>query len=166
MKDDERLDAEELAAYFTVMEVSTLLEQAVAQQLREAGDLSPIQFQILMGLLDAPGGTQRMTEVADRIVYSRSGFTYQAAQLEKRGLISRSRAEDDERSTLVALTPSGRELLERVLSGHVGLVKRLFFAEMPSEDVAVLQRVLGPVRDRLRAAPPRSARPRSARSRG
>jgi DNA-binding MarR family transcriptional regulator len=159
-----RLDADQLAAYFTLTEVGSLLQQAVAQQLRDAGDLSPIQFQILTTLSGAPAGTQRMTDVADRIVYSRSGFSYQAGQLEQRGLISRTPSEQDDRATLIRLTADGRDLLGRVLPGHVELVRELLFAAMPAADVAALQRVLGPARDRLRAAPPRSARPRARKA--
>ncbi|GAB3008108.1 MarR family transcriptional regulator [Amycolatopsis acidiphila] len=73
-------------------EVGSLLQQAVAQELRDDGDLSPIQFQILVVLGDTPGEGRRMTDIADRIVYSRSGFTYQAGQLEHRGLIARAPA--------------------------------------------------------------------------
>ncbi len=156
----ERLDAEQMAAYFTLTEVGSLLQQAVAQQLRDSGDLSPIQFQILATLSGAPDGTQRMTDVADRIVYSRSGFSYQAGQLEQRGLISRTPSDQDDRATLIRLTRAGHDLLGRVLPGHVELVRELLFAAMPAADVATLRQVLGPVRDRLRAAPPRSARPR------
>jgi DNA-binding MarR family transcriptional regulator len=163
MTRDEGLDAEQLAAYFALTEVGSLLEQAVARQLRDEGDLSPVQFQILAGLGATPGAAQRMTDIADRIVYSRSGFSYQAGQLEQRGLIARTRAKDDERSTLVHLTEAGRELLEHVMPGHEALVKRLVFDVLPPSGLADLQRTLGPVRDRLREAPPRSARPRPKR---
>ncbi len=165
MTSEARLDADQLAAYFTIMEVSSLLQQAVAQQLRDDGDLSPIQWQILAGLgSDPTGAAQRMTDIADRIVYSRSGFSYQASQLEQRGLSERGPAPADERSTLVRLTPAGRQLLDKVMPGHVAVVQRLFFDAMPASAVAALQQALGPVRDRLRQAPPRSARPRSTRA--
>ncbi|WP_432561857.1 MarR family winged helix-turn-helix transcriptional regulator [Kineococcus sp. SYSU DK003] len=153
------LSEQQLQAYFTLTEVGNLLEQAVSSQLRADGDLSPVQFAVLatLGTSDA---TYRMTDLADRIVYSRSGFSYQAGQLEKRGLIAREPSPQDERSTLVTITAAGRELLARVMPGHVDVVRGVLFEAMPDGDVAVLQGVLGPVRDRLRAAPPRSARPR------
>ena len=49
------------------------------------GDLSYVQFQLLARLgLDSPTGSERMTDLADGVVYSRSGLTYQAGLLEKR----------------------------------------------------------------------------------
>lgn len=157
---DPRLSETQLATYFTLTEVGNLLEQAVSAQLRADGDLSPVQFQILATLGTSDVAQHRMTDLADRIVYSRSGFSYQAGQLEKRGLIARAASPHDERSTVVNITAAGRQLLAQVMPGHVEVVHGLLFAAMPDRDLDALRNVLGPVRDRLRAAPPRSARPR------
>jgi len=161
--DRTHLDAQQLAAYFALMEVGSLLHHAVEQQLRAAGDLSYVQFQILAGLSNAPRGQQRMTDIADRVVYSRSGLTYQAAQLDKAGLITRTPSLDDERSTTVTITPAGRALLGRVMPGHVEVVRQLLFAPLDHQDVASLTSTLVRVRDRIRAQPPRSAAPRAQR---
>jgi DNA-binding MarR family transcriptional regulator len=164
MAGPERPHAEELAAYFALMEVSSLLQHAVEQQLKAAGGLSWVQFQLLARLADAPGGRLRMTDLADGVVYSRSGLTYQAGLLEKAGLVDRSPSPDDERSTTVTLTDAGREVLDRVLPGHVEEVRRLFWSGLDPADLAVLSDTLGRVRDRMRAAPPRSAATRARRT--
>src|SRR6187551_2120511 len=105
------------------MEVSSLLQHAVEQQLRASGDLSSVQFQILARLADAPRGSRRMTDLADGVVYSRSGLTYQAGLLDKAGLITRHPSTDDERSTTVTITDAGRAVVARVLPGHVEVVR-------------------------------------------
>jgi len=147
----------ELGAYFAFTEVSSLLRPAVEQQLREAGELSYVQFQLLARLGDAPDGHQRMTDLADGVVYSRSGLTYQAQLLEQRGLITRSPSPDDERSTVVAITTAGRDVLATVFPGHIQAVRDLLFAPLDDDDVSELARILGRVSEHLRAAPPRSA---------
>src|SRR5881398_1954058 len=119
------LDPVQLAAYFALIEVSSLLRHAIEQQLRDAGDLSYVQFQLLARLGDAPGGSHRMTDLADGVVYSRSGLTYQAGLLEKAGLITRSPSPDDERATLVTITSNGRALLAKVLPGHAEVIRQL-----------------------------------------
>lgn len=166
MTDATKLDAEQLGAYLALKEVSSLLEHAVEQQLRAAGGLSGPQFQILARLSDAPAGHLRMTDLADSLVYSRSGLTYQAAQLEKAGLITRTPAEEDERSITVTLTPAGRELLGRVMPGHVEVVQRLLLASLSRTDIAAITDILSRVRDRMRTAPPRSALRRPAAGAG
>jgi DNA-binding MarR family transcriptional regulator len=160
MPDAAPLEPEQLAAYFALMEVSSLLQHAVDQQLREEGGLRYIQFQILAVLGESADGRQRMTDVADRLVHSRSGLTYQVAQLAEAGLVAKAPSPDDERSVVVSLTAEGRALLGRVTNGHVEVVQRHLLASLSNEDVASLGDVLGRVRRHMRAVPPRSAAPR------
>ena len=155
------LDAVELRAYFALMEVAGLLKHAVEQQLREAGDLSYVQFQLLARLgLDSPTGSQRMTDLADGVVYSRSGLTYQAGLLEKAGLITRTPSADDERGVTVTITDAGRALLAKVLPGHTEVISHQLFQPLSRADAKTLAELLSPVRDHMRSAPPRSATPR------
>jgi DNA-binding MarR family transcriptional regulator len=154
------LDPVQLSAYFALIEVSSLLRHTVEQQLREAGDLSYVQFQLLARLGNSPAGSQRMTDLADGVVYSRSGLTYQAALLEKGGLVDRAPAVDDERGVTVTITDAGRAVLARVFPGHIEVLDSLLFAPLTRSDVESLARVLGSVRDHLRSTPPRSAAPR------
>jgi DNA-binding MarR family transcriptional regulator len=147
----------QLEAYLAFTEVGSLLRPAVEKQLRDAGGLSYVQFQLLARLGDTPDGHLRMTDLADGVVYSRSGLTYQAQLLEQRGLITRSPSPDDERSTVVALTDAGREVLAAVFPGHIETVHGLLFAPLSDADAGHLARILTGVTTHLRAAPPRSA---------
>ncbi|MEP6478942.1 MAG: MarR family winged helix-turn-helix transcriptional regulator [Rhodoglobus sp.] len=153
-------DPTELGAYFALIEVSSLLRHAVEQQLHEAGNLSYVQFQLLARLGDSPEGSCRMTDLADGVVYSRSGLTYQAQTLEQRGLVTRAPSIDDERGTTVTITSQGRDTLTQVFPGHIAVLNELLFEPLAREDVEVLADVLGRVRDHMRSAPPRSAAPR------
>ena len=139
------------------MEVSSLLRHAVEQHLRAAGDLSYVQFQLLARLSGAPAGTQRMTDLADGVVYSRSGLTYQAGLLEKAGLTTRAPDPEDERGIVVTITDAGRALFARVLPGHVETISRLLFEPLTRTEVRTLTDLLTPVRDHIRQTPPRSA---------
>ncbi len=158
------LDPVQLGAYFALMEVAGLLRHAVEQQLREDGDLSYVQFQLLARLgLDSPTGSERMTDLADGVVYSRSGLTYQVGLLEKAGLVSRTPSADDERSVTVTITDAGRSLVAQVIPGHIEIVGQQLFSPLSREDAKVLGDLLAPVRDHMRAAPPRSAGSRRRR---
>lgn len=158
-----RLDPERLNAYFALMESGSLIRHAVEQQLSEAGGLSYVQFQLLATLGDAPGGSRRMTDLADGVVYSRSGLTYQAQTLQKRGLVTRTPSEEDERGITVTITDEGRRVLATVLAGHVALLNELLFDPLGDDEIDRLGEVLGRIRDHLRQHPPRSA---GARRRG
>jgi DNA-binding MarR family transcriptional regulator len=158
------LDSVQLGAYFALMEVAGLLRHAVEHQLREDGDLSYVQFQLLARLgLDSPTGTERMTDLADGVVYSRSGLTYQARLLERAGLVARGPSADDERSVTVTITDAGRSLVAQVIPGHVEVLRRQLFSPLSRPDIQALSDLLTPVRDHMRAAPPRSAGSRRRR---
>jgi DNA-binding MarR family transcriptional regulator len=117
-----------------------------------------VQFQLLARLADAHGQLT-MTQLADGVVYSRSGVTYQAGLLEKAGLIARAPSPEDERSTLVTITDSGLALFGRVLPGHVQVVRRLLVDPLSGDDLLHLGDMVTRVRDHMRAQPPRSAAP-------
>lgn len=154
------LEPAQLAVYFTLMETSSLLQFAVEQQLRAEGDISWVQFQILAGLNDLPSGAQRMTDVADRVVYSRSGLTYQARELEKAGYVRRAADKSDERATVLTITRKGRTLVRKLLPGHIAVVREMLLDHLDAAESTEMTRVLSAVRDQMRASPPRSSRTR------
>ena len=156
------LDPQELGAYFVLMEAVSLLQHQVEQQLRAEGGISYVQFELLGRLADARGPLT-MTELADGVVYSRSGLTYQASLLEQAGLVTRGPSPDDDRATLVTITDAGLALFGRVLPGHVQVVRRLLFDPLAHDDVGHLGDIMTRVRDHMRAQPPRSAAPRRRR---
>jgi len=151
------LDSVRLGAYFAIMEVASLLRHAVERQLRDAGDLTFVQFQLLARLGDSPTGTHRMTDLADGVVYSRSGLTYQAGLLANRGLVVRAPSPDDERSITVTITDAGRALLATVMPGHTEVISQLLSEPLSRADAKALTELLSPVRDHMRSTPPRSA---------
>src|ERR1700685_4233143 len=79
------LDPGEMAAWLAFLEVSHLLERAIEQQLRQDAGLSHAQYEILSRLEAADGGALRMSELADVIVVSRGGLTFQLTPLETAG---------------------------------------------------------------------------------
>ncbi len=155
------LDESQLRAYFALMDVAGLLKHGVEQQLRDVGDLSFVQFQLLARLaLDSETGSERMTDLADGVVYSRSALTYQAGLLEKAGLVTRAPSADDERGVTVTVTDAGRERIAAVLPGHAEVIRQQLFEPLSAKQSEALADLLSPVRDHMRAAPPRSAAPR------
>jgi DNA-binding MarR family transcriptional regulator len=143
----EPLDERELAGYFALVNAGDLVERAVAHQLREHG-LTNVQFSVLARLMGAPDG-RRMSDLADALVVSRSGLTYQISQLEKLGLIERSESAGDERGVIAKLTEAGRAKVTGALPGHVALVRESFLDLLDSDELATLQRVLSRVIERL-----------------
>ena len=153
------LKPEQMRTYFALTEAVSLLQYAVRQQLQAEGDLSYVQFEILAKLVDAEQPLT-MTDLADGVVYSRSGLTHQAGLLESAGLITREASPRDQRATVVAITEPGRARVAKVLPGHIEVVRDLLFDSLSDQDVRTLGNLMSRTRDHMRARPPRSAAPR------
>ena len=166
----EALNPAELRAYFALMEAVSLLQYAVRQQLQDEGGLSYVQFEILKTeisrrlakLADAEDGLT-MTDLADGVVYSRSGLTHQAGLLEKQGLITRAASPEDQRATVVHITDQGRGRVAAVLPGHIQVVRELLVDSLSEDDVRRLGDMMTNARDHMRRRPPRSAAARKRR---
>ena len=148
----------EFGVYFALLEVGALVQHGVEGQLRRDGGLSFVQFQILAICGEDPSSPRSMTELADRLVHSKSGLTYQIDRLEQAGLVARVPSPQDERGVNVALSSKGASLLERVLPGHIEVVRDVLVDALDDADRDELTRLLGRVVRHMRSRPPRSAR--------
>jgi DNA-binding MarR family transcriptional regulator len=153
------LEPAQMRTYFALTEAASLLQYAVREQLQAEGGLSYVQFEILAKLVDADRPLT-MTELADGVVYSRSGLTHQAGLLENAGLITREVSTDDKRATVVQITKAGRARVSKVLPGHIQIVRDLLYGALSDKDVHTLGDIMSRARDHMRALPPRSAAPR------
>lgn len=157
------LKPQQMHTYFALTEAVSLLQYAVQRQLRAEGDLSYVQFEILALLADAKQPLT-MTNLADGVVYSRSGLTHQAGVLEDAGLITRRASSVDQRETVVDITKAGAARVAKVLPGHIQIVSDLLFETLSDRDVRTLGDIMSRARDHMRSLPPRSAAPRNRRA--
>lgn len=145
------LDQQEMAAWGAFLEASHLVARRVEQQLREQEGLSHPQYEILVRLSGAPDGELRMTELAEHVVTSKSGLTYQIGRLEKAGLVRRRSCPGDDRGVYAVLTDDGHRKLCQAAPGHVALVRSCLIDLLDREQLAALTDGLDTVTHRLRA---------------
>lgn len=102
------------------------LTDAIGARLSAAGLPSLLWYDALWALERAPGRRLRMGELADTMVLSRSHLTHLVGQLEKAGLVRRSRSPDDRRGTYAALTDKGAALRARMWPVYRASIDELF----------------------------------------
>ena len=144
------ISRQEFRAYAALIASSTLLQRAVERNLREQAELTQVQFEILMNLSDAGDSGIRMAQLADALIVSRSGLSYQVAQLESRSWITRERSADDERGVVARITPEGERMRQRVYAGHIDIVRSAFLEAVEPAELATLTTALERVVGRLR----------------
>ncbi|GAB2855023.1 MarR family winged helix-turn-helix transcriptional regulator [Lentzea nigeriaca] len=123
MGDARWLSEEEGNTWHHFVQAYHLLERQIEQQLQRDAGLSHAQYNVLVVLSEQPGNRLRMTELARRVVVSKSSLTYQIGKLEKAGLVRREPHESDERGILAVLTEAGKDLLNSTAPGHVETVR-------------------------------------------
>ncbi|MFF7242207.1 MarR family transcriptional regulator [Streptomyces collinus] len=149
MGDARWLDEEELRTWVAFLEATSLMHRRIDVGLRAEG-LTMVQYEILTRLLEARGRRRRMTELADLLVSSRSGLTYQVSQLEKAGLVTREACPDDERGVVAVLTDEGQALLERAAPSHVRVVREGLIDLLDRDQLRALGEMMSISRTRLR----------------
>lgn len=98
-------------------------------------------FDVLVKLEDAPDGL-RMNELADKILYSKSGLTRIVDNMERAGLVRRHRPEDDRRSIFLHLTQKGADEKDRARAINHEWIKRNFSDLLDDADIESLARVV------------------------
>jgi len=100
-------------------------------------DLS--EYDVLVTLAAAPPEGMRPTELADRVLLTKSGVTRLIDRLEERGLIARHACPLDRRGRYIGLAPAGRHLLRRAAPAILRGLATLMAALSPP-DLAALER--------------------------
>jgi DNA-binding MarR family transcriptional regulator len=147
----------EMRAWAALLQTTAIVQQAADRELRRAVSLTSMQFEILLRIAEAADDSLRMTDIADRLVVSRSGLTYQVTQLETRGLLTREATPDDERVVLVRLTEDGLARVREGIPHYAGVVKSMLLDRLSRENMLALTDILGDIQVELR---------RGTRSRG
>ena len=95
-----------------------------------------------------------MNELAERILYSKSGFTHVVDRMEEAGLVRRVRPANDRRSILVVLTDAGTKKLGEARRHHRDGIERHFSQHLTDADIKILTRAFEKVRAHARPLRP------------
>jgi DNA-binding MarR family transcriptional regulator len=131
-------------AWRSLLQAHATLMRQLATDLEKETGLSLGDFDVLAQLANA-GGELRMTELAARVLTSRSGLTRRVARLVDEGLVRRASAETDARGVVVALTDAGVARLTEAVPVHLRGVSKLFVAQLDDQELAVLESALNKV---------------------
>ncbi|MEU9453768.1 MarR family transcriptional regulator [Streptomyces sp. NPDC048277] len=100
--------------------------------------LSEGEFDVLCALRRAGEPFERAPgELAAHTMVTTGAMTKRIDRLERAGLVTRRRSDDDQRGRIVALTRPGRELIDRAFTDHMRNERRLLDALTPTEAEAL-----------------------------
>lgn len=131
-----------------VLELSVLMSQDMTQSFERDG-LTPSRAHLLWELHERGPSTQRV--LAEALDVSPRNVTGLVDGLVATGFVTREPHPTDRRATLVCFTAHGERIAEQFDDGRDELAEVLF-AGMSERRLAGLEKGLGPVLERLRAA--------------
>lgn len=131
-----------LNAYITLIRAANAVNVRIHRHLDAAG-LTLGQFAALEALHHLGPLTQHV--LAAKLLSSPGNLSIILTNLQRRGLVRRSRATEDRRLTIVSVTPKAERLLATVLPEHVAQVVTAFGVLTPAEQetLRALTRKLG-----------------------
>jgi DNA-binding MarR family transcriptional regulator len=144
---------ERLRAWRLYFESALALVDVLDVELERDAGIPLRWYDALVHLEEAPDGL-RMNELAERILYSKSGFTRVVDRMEEAGLVRRVRPENDRRSILVFPTDEGLNTLEQARRHHRHAIEQHFSRHLADADIKALTRAFEKVSTHARPLRP------------
>jgi len=135
------LSGAEREAWTGFLFVHAALTRALDDDLRANHGLAYNAFELLALLALAPGRRLRMAELAELLVFTRSGITRLIERLERQGYVERRECSDDARGVNAILTEQGFLLFEQAARTHVARLRELFFGRLEQLSLAELNQL-------------------------
>lgn len=123
------------------------IRRQLERELQAEQSLGLGEYEVLLLLARADDRQLRMSELADRLVLSRSGVTRLVDRLEAGALVERESCDTDRRGSWATLTKTGYERLRRAAPTHLRGVGEHFLDRIPADELDALQRTLDRVLD-------------------
>lgn len=135
-----------LHAWRNFVRAKAEIMRAVHRELRECG-LTGAQLHIMKVLADAGHDGVKLNEISQQLCVTSGNVTGLIDRLEEAGHLARVAHPEDRRITLAMLTPTGRELLERIHPAHVARIEHLMSA-LTAQEQGQLADLLARLADR------------------
>ena len=139
--------AEEIAVWRAFLRAHAQLIRTLEAELAQAADLPIASYDVLVQLAEAPEHRLRMTDLADRVLLSRSGLTRMIDRLEREELVRREPVPDDARGMYAVLTRAGVDRLRAASHVHLPGIGAHFVQHFNRRELDRLGQLLGRLAD-------------------
>ncbi|MGI8697699.1 MAG: MarR family winged helix-turn-helix transcriptional regulator [Mycobacteriales bacterium] len=141
----------ELAVWRTFLRTHAEVSRRLEAELTAEHELPLAWYDVLVQLVEAPDRRLRMTELADRVLLSRSGLTRLVDRLEREGLVTRVACPSDARGLFTVLTDAGRARLRDASPTHLRGIAEHMTGRFSAAELEILGDLL------VRLLPPAAA---------
>ncbi len=118
------LDDDEMRLWRSFVVLALGLQDRFSSELHAEHGLDFDDYEVLVHLSEAPDGHLRMSDLAERVLQSKSRLSQRVDRMTERGLVERRKCPDDRRGTLASLTDLGWSTIRAAAPTHVHQVRR------------------------------------------
>jgi len=136
------LDDIEMRAWRVLLTATSRLNAVLDHELQADSGIPLSEYEVLVGLSEAPDRRLRMSELADFLHLSPSGLTRRLDRLVRAGLVVRERCPSDRRGSYAVLTNAGFERLVEAAPGHLRGVRHHFIDRFAPAELVELSEML------------------------
>jgi DNA-binding MarR family transcriptional regulator len=130
-----------IAAWAAFLRAHARIVRRLEAELQAEQDLALTDYDVLVQLAQADERRLRMSELADRLMLSRSGATRLVDRLVAAGLVERVTCDDDRRGQWASLTDAGHDRLRRASPTHLRGVGEHFLDRLSADELQGLGRI-------------------------
>lgn len=134
-------DHHDLRLWLRMLSCSNLIENEIRSRLRTTFQTTLPRFDMMAQLQRAPEG-MKMSDLSRYMMVTNGNITGITDQLEKEGMVERIKVPSDRRSSLIRLTPKGKEIFAEMAEAHEQWINELF-ADMAEQNRQMLFDLLG-----------------------
>ncbi len=134
----------------TFLQAHALLSRRLDEELRAEQSMSLAEYDALVVLATAPERRLRMSQLADRVLLSRSGVTRLVDRLVAAGFVDRSQCTTDARGAEAVITETGLTRLRRAARTHLRGIDDYFIGPLSADELGAIGRSLGTIVEVLR----------------
>lgn len=138
MADTRWLTSAEYRAWIGYRRMRARLELQLARDLATDSGLSGPDYDVLSTVSDAAGRRMRLSDLAARMLWSKSRLSHQITRMQQRGLVSREKCAEDGRGSFVGLTRAGWQAIQAAAPPHVASVREHFIDLLTAGEIDTL----------------------------
>ena len=131
-----------LSTWAAFLRAHARVVRELERELQAEQRMALTDYDVLVQLAAAEDRRLRMSELAERLLLSRSGVTRLVDRLVAQGLVEREICDTDRRGQWAALTDAGLDRLRAAAPTHLRGVGEHFLDRMSPDDLASMQAIL------------------------
>lgn len=154
MSEDDGSTTVGVRAWGALLRVHAALVPTLDRELEAAVGLPLAWYDVLLELSSADEHRLPMTELGERVVLSRTRVSRLVDELERAGYVERQPHQSDRRSTLAAITPTGRRKARAAAPVYLAGIANHFARHLNEDELATIAAALERVQSAAELASP------------